>query len=698
MAAVMCALLIFPVDSWPQQATMQQQATSHPTKTSQTSEQVPDSGQNMPGKLPEQDVALQSHPVSKVIPPDERYMLVLDRFTYGPRPGDLQRMRELGLSGWFQQQMNPARIDDSALDARLASYPAMNLPLEKLMELYPSRDMVKQSLNGKIGVPHGAAAKAIYADQQARYKEEQKVKKDGDKGDSVPEKPALRLSPAEMLALPPEKRFKVLCKLSLPQLGELRKEMTPDQKTALVADLTPQQREALAAFNGPEGVVAAEDVQVKLLRDVYTERQLQEVMVDFWLNHFNVYIKKSQQAPYYIAAYERESIRPYALGRFEDLLLSTATSPAMLNYLDNSESIGPHSVYATGFTEGPDFKGRGVHVSPPHPGVGLNENYAREVMELHTVGVNGGYTQRDVTELAKVFTGWTVGHPGFNDVPSQAEFDPTKHEPGPKTVMGVTIKENGEHEGIEALKMLAGTSQCARFISTKLAVRFVSDTPPHAIVDRMTQTFLTTHGDIRQVLLAMVNSPEFFTAATYRMKLKTPQEFVISAVRAAGAQVESTAGMQAAIADLGMPVYGMLTPNGYSMKAEAWNSTSQLVNRMNFAMALATNRVAGLKADPDSLLGADAKGLTPEVKAEHLEATLLHDPVSQKTQGLILGQLKIDAKRQASELQQVSTIRNGGDPLRFGGTNAPSGGKVAVDTQAELGMGLILGSPEFQRK
>ncbi len=648
----------------------------------------------MTGKLPDQDVALQAHPTPAVIPPEERYMLVLDRFTYGPRPGDLQRMRELGLNGWFQQQMNPSKIDDSALDARLASYPAMTLPLEKLMELYPNRDMVRESLNGKVGVPGGAAAHAIYADQQARYKAEQKAKKDNDK----PEPPVLKRSPAEMLALSPDKRFKALCKLSLPQLGELRKEMTPDQRTALVADLTPQQREALAAFNGPEGVVAAEDVQVKLLRDVYTERQLQEVMVDFWLNHFNVYIKKSQQAPYYIAAYERDSIRPYALGRFEDLLLSTATSPAMLNYLDNSESVGPHSVYATGSTEGPDFKHRGFRVAPPHPGAGLNENYAREVMELHTVGVNGGYTQRDVTQLAKVFTGWTVGRPGFNDVPSRAEYDPSKHEPGPKVLMGHTIKWSGEQEGIEALKMLAATPQCARFISTKLAVRFVSDTPPQAMIDRMTKTFLETHGDIRQVLLAMVNSPEFFTAATYRMKLKTPQEFVISAVRAAGAQVESTAGMQAAIADLGMPVYGMLTPNGYSMKAEAWNSTSQLVSRMNFAMALATNRVAGLKVDADSLLGADAKGLTPEEKTRKLEAVLLHDPVSAKTQGLILGQLTVDAKQQTNEIQQVSSIRNVGDPLRFGGTNTASGAKVPVDTQAELGMGLILGSPEFQRK
>jgi uncharacterized protein (DUF1800 family) len=665
VTAALCAVLVLPVDALPQQNSM-------PSQTAV---------QSMPAGLPDQDVALQEHPAPKVIPPDERYMLVLDRFTYGPRPGDLQRMRELGLNGWFQQQMNPSKIDDSALEARLANYPAMNLPLEKLMELYPNRDMVRKSLNGGVGVPSGAAAKAIYADQQARYKEQQKVKKDGGKADSEAEKPVLKLSPANVLALPPDKRFKALCKLTLPELRELRREMTPDQRTALVAGLTPQQREALAAFNGPEGVVAAEDVQVKLLRDVYTERQLQEVMVDFWLNHFNVYIKKSQQAPYYIAAYERSSIRPYALGRFEDLLLSTATSPAMLNYLDNSESVGPHSEYA-------------MH----HAGAGLNENYAREVMELHTVGVNGGYTQRDVTELAKVFTGWTVGHPGLDEVPSQAQYDPSKHEPGPKVLLGHVIAQNGEKEGIAVLRMLAATPQCARFLSTQLAVRFVNDTPPRAMVDRMTKRYLETHGDIRQVLLAMVNSPEFFTAETYRMKLKTPQEFVISAVRAAGALVDSTAGMQAAIADLGMPVYGMLTPNGYSMKADAWNSTTQLVSRMNFAMALATNRVAGLKVDPDSLLGDDAKGLTPEQKTRKLEAVLLHDPVSDKTQGLILGQLQVDSKQQASELQQVSTIRNAGDPLRFGGTSAPSGTRVPVDTQAQLGMGLILGSPEFQRK
>jgi uncharacterized protein (DUF1800 family) len=371
----------------------------------------------------------------------------------------------------------------------------------------------------------------------------------------------------------------------------------------------------------------------------------------------------------------------------------------MLNYLDNSSSVGPHSTYAIG---APDFGpgvGRGFRPAPkPKPkDAGLNENYAREVMELHTIGVNGGYTRKDVTELAKVFTGWTVGKGYGMDVPSVAQYDPSKHEPGTKVVLGQKIKENGQMEGVEVLKMLAASPQCAHFISTKLAVRFVSDDPPPAMVKRMEQTYLETHGDIRQVLLAMVNSPEFFTETTYRAKLKTPQEFVLSAVRATGADVQSTAGMQAAVAELGMPVYGMLTPNGYSMKADAWNNTSQLVSRMNFSMALATNRVPGITADPTTLLGQDTTTLTAEQKLARFEAVLLHGAVSDKTQSLILGQLHGDVQQQQAELRQVVGTANANDPLHPGEQRKPAGGKTD-DPQAALAAGLILGSPEFQRR
>jgi hypothetical protein len=218
----------------------------------------------------------------------------------------------------------------------------------------------------------------------------------------------------------------------------------------------------------------------------------------------------------------------------------------------------------------------------------------------------------------------------------------------------------------------------------------------------MAQTFMETQGDIRQVLIAMVNSPEFFTANTYRAKLKTPQEFVISAVRATGAKVESTAAIQAAIATLGMPVYGMLTPNGYSMKAEAWSSTTQLVSRMNFAMALATNRVAGMQADPSVLLRdgntGDTTSLSAAQKTELLEGVLLHDRVSDKTQGLITAQVAAPTKQQIAELQQISAIQNPGDPLKVHDSGQPPPAKGIQDPQAVLAIGLILGSPEFQRK
>jgi uncharacterized protein (DUF1800 family) len=632
---------------------------------------------------------------------DEKLLMVLDRFTYGPRPGDLERLRTIGVKAWFSQQLDPKSIDDSAMDARLAKYPAMQMPLEKLMEAYPTNQMVKQAMNGNLSVPSGEAERAIYADQEERYREKltkdkatknakpadaDMMAKGGDDGNTSP----LPIPVASLLALPPDQRFKQMCHLNLAQLRELRKELLPAQRGLLVEGMTPVQMEAIVAFAGPERLVGAEDIQVKLLRDVYSERQLQEVMIDFWLNHFNVYMKKSQQAPYYISAYEREAIRPFALGKFENLLISTASSPAMLNYLDNSESVGPNSQFAQ----------RPVRFGQNKPkDSGLNENYARELMELHTVGVGGGYTQKDVTEVAKVFTGWTVDKGYKADTPAaQAEYDASKHEPGDKLVMGQKIKWQGEPEGIQVLKMLAESPQCAKFISTKLAVRFVSDTPPPAMIDRMSRAFLDSNGDIRQVLAAMVNSPEFFTSVTYRAKLKTPQDFVLSAVRAAGSHVDNVAGLETAISDLGMPVYGMQTPQGYSMKADAWNSTSQLVQRMNFAMALATDRVVGVHTDATSLLGPNAGGMTAEEKANWFEAELIHAPMSARTQQSILTQVQMDGTQQAAELKQVAAIRGRGEIVGLRGDTGVISGATGVDTQAVLAVGLILGSPEFQRR
>jgi uncharacterized protein (DUF1800 family) len=640
----------------------------------------------------------QSQPTPQMAPPahstapltnDEKILQVLNRFTYGPRPGDVERVRAMGLSAWFNQQMNPSKIDDSALEARLVAFPAMQLPLEQMLAMYPTNAMIRANMNGRgPGIPSGEAEKAIYADQMAREKNNKKKGKD--QAAANPDDTPL-LSPettAQIIDLPADKRFSALCKMKPQQLQQLRRSLTPEQREHLTDGFTPRQLEAFAAFSRPQAVVAAEATQSKLLRDIYTERQLQEVMVDFWLNHFNVYIKKSQQAPYYIASYERDAIRPIALGHFENLLVATATSPAMLNYLDNASSIGPHSVFANRPVRG-DAKKR------PN---GLNENYARELMELHTLGVNGGYTQRDVTEVAKVFTGWTVGKRPFATEDIQPEFDASKHEPGPKFVLGTIIKDNGPKEGFAVLHMLATSPKTAHFISTKLAIRFVSDDPPPAMIERMARTFQSTNGDIRQVLLAMVNSPEFFSRDNYRTKVKTPQDFVVSAVRASGANVTSPGALVDVLSDLGMPLYGMQTPNGYSMKSDAWNNTAALIERMNFSLALSSNRVAGVTTDWPAILGNQQTTLPPEAKASVLEQTLLHTAVSDRTRQTILTQITTDADQQESSLRQVAIKDRRRDPLAVVPRNRKDGDLTGIDSQSALAAGLLFGSPEFQRR
>jgi len=445
------------------------------------------------------------------------------------------------------------------------------------------------------------------------------------------------------------------------------------------------------------------------------------VMTDFWLNHFNVYVRKNQNEPYLIPAYERDVIRPNALGKFEDLLVATAKSPAMLMYLDNWQSIGPDSPAAK---QGP-YAGRFARPggrfgaqSPvrQNPQVqaalkdrGLNENYGRELMELHTLGVTGGYTQKDVTEVAKVFTGWTVAPPqqggGF-----QFQFEERRHEPGSKTVLGQTIKENGMNEGLQVLHMLATSPATARFVSTKLAVRFVSDDPPTALVDRMTQSFLASDGDIKSVLRTMFESPEFWAPAAERSKVKTPEEFVVSAVRASGATVGNSLALVQALDKLGMPLYGMQTPNGYSWMSEPWVSTGALVSRMNFALVLTGDRLPGIRTDWTKLLGEANKpvemvsadgSVDPEVAAKEkkLEAILMGQPLSEKTRTAVLSQSSdLTAATQAAKEFQIGGGGAGAAGVFAAGGMAGLRNAVPDDRQAAVMAGLMLGSPEFQRR
>jgi uncharacterized protein (DUF1800 family) len=416
--------------------------------------------------------------------------------------------------------------------------------------------------------------------------------------------------------------------------------------------------------------------QAKLLRAIYSERQLDEVMTDFWYNHFNVFVGKGLDR-YMVASYERDVIRPHALGKFKDLLVATAKNPAMLFYLDNWQSVGPHSELALYGPGGkPRMRGRRYARFPrARPQAkklptGLNENYAREIMELHTLGVDGGYSQKDVTELAKVLTGWGIEKPQQG---GEFRFREIAHEPGPKYLLGQKINEHGEAEGMEALDILAHHPSTAKFISRKLAMRFVSDNPPQSMVDRMADTFLKKDGDIREVLRTMFKSPEFWSADAYRAKVKTPLEFVASAARVSGVDVQNALPLIQFLNRMGMPLYGMQPPTGYSMKADAWVNSSALLNRMNFALALCSGRMPGISLDQQKLLHGAEPADGKEALAL-LEKDILAGDVSAQTHAVMLKQLNDP---------QVSQ-RKFDDPKR-----PPNVGAIA---------GLIIGSPEFQRR
>jgi len=495
--------------------------------------------------------------------------------------------------------------------------------------------------------------------------------------------------------LPPDQRYKKVLSMSADQQLSFADSLRGGKGQEFLDGLNPRQRETLLAMNNPQGVVVDELVQAKLLRAIYSDRQLQEVMTDFWFNHFNVFINKGADRVL-LTNYEQGVIRPHALGKFEDLLLATAKSPAMLFYLDNWLSVGPNSMQALGIPARPPHYGPyGPRPFPrPNPkrkqNSGLNENYGRELMELHTLSVNGGYSQRDVTEVAKVFTGWTIDKPfeggGFI-------FNPRMHEPGPKFVLGHRIKPKGEGEGREVLHMLATSPQTAHFISLKLAQRFVSDDPPPALVDRMAKTFLKKKGDIREVLASLFQSPEFWDESAYRAKVKTPLEFVASAVRATGANVDDAMPLARQIGNMGMPLYGAQPPTGYSMKAETWVSSSALLNRMNFALALTGGKVRGVKVDAEQMVGGPSASPDASQTLSVMEAKLLSDDISKQTHDSILAQVTAPAQTPAATADKntpeaVDKMKpDKSPPLKP--ARPPDAGMIA---------GLLLGSPEFQRR
>jgi hypothetical protein len=543
-----------------------------------------------------------------------------------------------------------------------------------------------------------------------------------------------------VLALPPDARIQRLIAMSPQEMLSFRAAMRPRDMPRLMQGLTPAQMEIIAAMEGPVRVVGGEALESRLLRDVYSDRQLQAVMADFWLNHFSVYVRKNQNEPYYLPDYQNNVILPRSLGKFEDLLVATAQSPAMLMYLDNWESIGPDSMAATRVQRFQKARPNG-QLAQALP-KGINENYARELMELHTLGVNGGYTQQDVIEVAKCFTGWTIERPyaggggrngryGMqqNGQPGEFVYMPERHEPGNKTVLGHTIREGGMNEGLEVLHLLATSPATAHFVSQKLAVRFVSDTPPAALVDRMAATFLKTNGDIKAVLTTMFHSPEFWAPEVYRAKVKTPIEFLASALRASDAEVHNPLPLVQAMDRLGMPVYGMQTPNGYSWMASEWVSSNALISRMNFGLVLSSGRLPGTQTNWPLLLGDSGNSsvrTSPSPATEtRLESLLLGQPATARTRQTVLEQFSNptaqDQAEQSFNARRVDPVTGEQDAENQPGMAADAGqdarprrlvraksgegyggGRAGQNyqpgTPLDTMAGLLLGSPDFQRR
>ena len=550
--------------------------------------------------------------------PDEKTIVhVLNRLGFGPTRASIDRVRAQGLAAYIEEQLYPNRIPDTAAEAKLANFTTLNKSTRELAEEY-------------------------FLPAQMERREQQRRAGQNTAVDNQPTEPRMR---------------------------------------------TPEQMEMMRMQRAP----IAELSQQKILRAAYSDRQLEEALVEFWFNHFNVFIGKGQVRMYLIE-YERDAIRPHVLGKFRDLLGATAHSPAMLFYLDNWQSTAPPDAPTSADA---DARGRALRRQqqmqqgrarridqerlrqdrmrqdrmrqertladlPQMRRRGLNENYARELMELHTIGVDGGYTQKDVQEVARAFTGWTIANPRQG---GPFRFDPRLHDDGEKIVLGHRIKAGGgERDGEEVLDILAKHPATARFIATKLARRFVADDPPASLVSRAAERFRQTDGNLREVVRTIVTSPEFFSKEAYRAKTKSPFEFVVSAVRATGLDVVNAMPLAQAVRELGMPLYGAQPPTGYADRAEAWVNSGALLNRMNFAISLTGGRMRGGR--PDAAPGgapADRprgpSGVPKDEAAKTLLSTALAGDISEST---------------------ASTVARA--------TNAPQA------------VALILGSPEFQKR
>jgi uncharacterized protein (DUF1800 family) len=578
----------------------------------------------------------------------------------------------MGLAKWIDQQLTPNSIDDKAVNARLENLPTLSMSSARLIEEYPQPKQAVIQVAKRADAAAGGKDMPNTADTSGSTGAPAPPSSSAAVGQSAPSNSAevnvadQASAPASMKTKPSASNPEVAGNLTTPGAGKRNLLSGPDPNAVprVIADDSKK----------PQRVIE-ELAMAKVTRAIYSERQLQQVMDDFWFNHFNVYAAKGEDK-WYLSSYERDVIQPHTLGKFKDLVIATAESPAMLFYLDNFLSVDPNTAQRQAALRAMR-QNRGRFGRPKAPQGqqakkntrGLNENYGRELMELHTLGVDGGYTQKDVTELARCFTGWTIDKPRLNP---QFKFDEKLHDPDQKTVLRKKIHAGGMKDGEQAIELLARHPSTAKFISTKLARRFVSDNPPPQLVAHMAKTFESSDGDIRAVMHTMVYSPEFWSRKAYRAKIKTPFELVVSAVRALGTDVDTAMPLVQWVGRIGEPLYQCQPPTGYADNAETWVNTGALLNRLNFSLTLAGNKVRGARADVGSLLGVDAT--EPKVALERAVQIYLGGQASPTTLETLQKQLDSPQVLQAKL----------DDPVK----------------KVDLGVvtGLVLGAPEFQRR
>ena len=534
--------------------------------------------------------AADSKLFQKKLSKDDQILHALDRLTFGPRPGDVARVKKIGLQKWIFQQLHPDRTPENpVLESQIQALESLRMtPLEALQH-YPGPQMIRAIANGKQPMPEDLLLRASIERIITRYR----VKRAQAAGVAVvPTEATAELEPIRTLeeVLTPaeletvrgnniDKKRELLESMQQDRVEDMLIAMSQRQRTQLFGLAPSPIRREIFLLNSPQQVVAYDLLDSKMLRAIESTHQLAEELDDFWFNHFNVFYEKGADR-FLIPQYEREAIRPHVLGQFRDLLEATAKSPAMLFFLDNFESVRPDI----------DANNQSRKVKR-----GLNENYGRELMELHTLGVNGGYTQKDVTEVARCFTGWSIQEPrkggGFF-------YNDKLHDKGEKVVLGHVIAAGGGIEdGEQVLDILARHPSTAHFVSQEIAQRFVADNPPEALVRKMAQTFLSTNGSIREVMKTMLNSKEFWSVGAYRAKVKSPLEMVASSARALDAHVIDGWALANQVGTLGEPLYRKLEPTGYSNLSSDWVNSAALLGRMNFAFQLAQNHVESVKVD-----------------------------------------------------------------------------------------------------